>query len=171
MDSKLGDDLLDLRASELVQSVLDDAQCTVTRADHEQLEFEIRNIDWIACKDFTIGVGKKQIEEYMGTWEVNPRWLFNVQFLQESELEFERQFQYRALWSIPSRRCPIPHSTVSVYFTISISKIKPCTAPVLVTFQIESCETVHAPGKTRFREKWLKDMIECKELLMNTITF
>lgn len=173
MDTKIAGDLLDLRASELVRSVLDGSQCTVTRApkpDSKQLDFEIRNIDWVACKDFTISVGKTQIEEYMSTWEVDPRWLFSVEFLQESEVEFEKQFHYRALWSIPSRRCPIPNSTASVYFTISISKFKPRTKPVLVTFQVESSKTVHTPGKTRFRETWLKDLIESKALLMDTIT-
>lgn len=174
MDSAVGEDLLDLRASELVRSVLDGAQCAVTRApqpDSKQLDFDISNIDWVSCKDFTISVGKTQIEEYMSTWEVDPRWLFSVRFLQESEAEFEKQVQYRALWSRPSRRSPIAHSTASVYFTISISKIRPGTTPVLVTFQVESCHTVHAAGKTRFREKWLKDVIESKELLMDNITF
>ncbi|XP_053539665.1 A-kinase anchor protein 14 [Ictalurus punctatus] len=174
MDTKPGDDLLDLRASELVKSVLDGAQCTLTRAptpDSNQLDFKIRNIDWVACKDFTISVGKTQIEQYMSTWEVEPRWLFSVQFLQENELEFEKQFHYRALWSMPSRRCPVPHSTASVYFTFSTSSTKPSTMPVRVRFQVESSETVHTPGKTRFREKWLKDVIESKALLMDTITF
>ncbi|KAK3556468.1 hypothetical protein QTP70_008248 [Hemibagrus guttatus] len=139
--------------------------------DSKQLDSEIRNIDWVACKDFTITVGKTQIEEYIGTWKVDPRWLFCVKFLEESELELEKRFLYKALWSMPTRRCPIPKSTVSVYFTISISKIRPHTMPVLVTFQVEANNTVHAPGKTRFREKWLKDVIESKALLMDTITF
>ncbi|XP_026783067.3 A-kinase anchor protein 14 [Pangasianodon hypophthalmus] len=173
MDTTLGDDLLDLRASELVRSVLD-PQCSVTRApepDSKQLGFEIRNIDWVACKDFTVSGGKTQIEEYMSTWEVEPRWLFSVEFVQESELEFEKQFHYRALWSMPTRRRPVAHSTACVSFTISLSKSKPPTTPVLVTFQLESSQTVHTPGKTRFREKWLKDVIESKALLMDTITF
>lgn len=171
MDTKLEDDLLDLRAFELVKSVLDS---TVTRApqpDSKQPEPEIRNIDWVACKDFTISVGKTKIELYIGTWEVDPRWLFCVKFLQERELEFEKQFLYKALWSMPTRRCPVPKSTASVYFTISISKTKTHTMPVLVTFQVEASNTVHAPGKTRFREKWLEDVIESKALLMDTITF
>ncbi|XP_060774440.1 A-kinase anchor protein 14 [Neoarius graeffei] len=174
MDTKIADDLLDLRVSGLVRSVLDGSQGTVTRApepDSQQLDFEIRNIDWVTCKDFTISVGKAQIEEYMSTWEVNPRWLFSVEFLQESELEFEKQFHYRALWSMPSRCSPIPKSTASVYFTISIFKYKPPTRPVQVTFQLESSRTVHTPGKARFRETWLKDLIESKALLMDTITF
>lgn len=161
-----GDDLLDVRASELVRSVLDS-----TRADSKPLGFEIRNINWVACKDFTISVGKSQIADYMSTWEVDSRWLFSVRFLQESELEFEKEFQYKAQWSMPSRRSPAPHSTASVYFTISISTNTPRTSPVRVTFQVESCQTAHVPGKTRFREKWLKDVIESKTLLMDAIAF
>lgn len=174
MDTKLEDDLLELRASELVKSVLDSLQGTVIgtpQPDSEQPEYTIRNIDWVAGKDFTVSVGKAQIAEYMNTWEVDPRWLFSVKFLQESELEFERQFLYRALWSIPTNRCPIPKNTASVYFTVIISKIKPLTTPVLVRYQVEFSKTVHTPGETRFREKWLKDVIESKALLMDTITF
>lgn len=174
MDTKPGDDLLDLRASELVKCVLDGTRCSLSNAPrphNKRPGFELRNIDWVSCKDFTIRVGKTQIEEYMGTWEVDPRWLFSVEFLQKSELEFETQVQYRALWSMPTRRCPLPASTASVYFTITISKIKAHTTPVLVTYQVESCSTAHTPGKTRFREKWLKDVIESKELLMDSITF
>lgn len=174
MDTKIKNDVLDLGASELVNSVSDGAQFEGTRAPKlgsKQLNFEIKNINWVACKDFTISVGKTQIEEYMSTWEVDRRWLFSVEFLQESELEFEKQFLYRALWSMPTRRCPIPKGTASVYFTISISKIAPDTRSVLVKFQVEANETMHAPGETRFREKWLKDVIESKALLMETITF
>ncbi|GAA6066755.1 A-kinase anchor protein 14 [Tachysurus ichikawai] len=173
METELGDDVLDLRVSELVKSVLDSVLSTdiCTQPDRKQHDFEIRNIDWVVCKDFTISVGKKQIEEYMRTWEVDPKWLFSVKFLQETELEFENQFLYRALWSIPTTRCPIPKNTAFVYFTITISKIKPNTMPVIVTFQVEASQTVHVPGKTRFREKWLKDVIENKTLLMDTITF
>ncbi|KAF7711678.1 A-kinase anchor protein 14, partial [Silurus meridionalis] len=169
MDTKVEDDPLDLRASEFKSAL--DAQPDPQPEESTQPDFEIKNIDWVACKDFTLSVGKKQIEEYMCTWEMNPKWLFSVQFLQERELEYEKQFLYRALWSIPTSRRPIPAHTASVYFTISISKIKPQTNPVQVRFQLEFSKTTHVPGKTIFREKWLNDSIENKSLLMETITF
>ncbi|XP_062860297.1 A-kinase anchor protein 14 [Trichomycterus rosablanca] len=161
---------LDLNAPGFIGSELDDGQLS-QNSEYKQPNFKISNIDWIACKDFTADEGKRQIEEYISTWGMDPDWMFSVKFLQESELEFELQYHYRTCWSIPTPRCPIPKHTASVYFIIRVSKVKPSSVPVLVQFQVESNRSVHVPGKTRFREKWLRDVIDNKTLLMDSVTF
>uniref|UniRef100_A0A8C7HX65 Si:dkeyp-81f3.4 n=1 Tax=Oncorhynchus kisutch TaxID=8019 RepID=A0A8C7HX65_ONCKI len=132
-----------LRASEIVKKCSGErTRCPRPPASSGRLtEYEFRNIEWITCKDFTIELGKVRIEEYIHTWEVHTSWLFSLVFLEETDHEFHKQYHYRA--------------TASVYFVIVISKIKPQTLPVEV------------PGETRFREKWLKDVIESKTLLQN----
>ncbi|XP_021432544.2 A-kinase anchor protein 14 [Oncorhynchus mykiss] len=164
---------LSLRASEIVKNVLENARGALGHQQEveDSTEYEFRNIEWITCKDFTIELGKVRIEEYIHTWEVHTSWLFSLVFLEETDHEFHKQYHYRAQWSIPTRRTPIPKATASVYFVIVISKIKPQTLPVEVYFLVESNRLTHRPGKTRFREKWLKDVIESKTLLQNTVDF
>lgn len=62
---------------------------------------------------------------FFQTWECHRSWLHCIDFLQEKELEFSRQYHYRVRWSIPTRRKPIPRATACVYFIIEISKVKP----------------------------------------------
>ncbi|OCT65970.1 A-kinase anchor protein 14 isoform X1 [Xenopus laevis] len=130
-----------------------------------------KNITWTPCKDFTVELGMKQIEEYISTWEFHESWLHCIDFLKEEEVEFSKLYHYRTRWSIPTRRKPIPRATACVYFTIQISKIKPLVLPVEVFFIFESTRLVHRPGQSRFREKWLKDIIESKLIMMESITF
>lgn len=145
---------------------------TAMESDNANADFQIKNIDWISCKDFTIEIGEQQIRQYMATWEIqHPGWLYSLTFLQQAELEFKTQYQYEVQWSIPTRFNPIPRATTRVYFIIEISKIKPDSLPVNVHFIIESNRSKHVPGQTRFREKWLMDVIESKTLLLDTVDF
>lgn len=43
----------------------------------------------------------------------------------KDDLQYDTRFRYRVRWSVPTRRLPIPRFTASIYFTITISKIKP----------------------------------------------
>ncbi|MEE6496924.1 hypothetical protein FKM82_002531 [Ascaphus truei] len=134
-------------------------------------KYEVEDITWIPCGDFTVERGKTQIEQYISTWELHESWLHCTDYMKEEELEFSKRYHYRMRWSIPSCRKPIPRATVCVYFTIQISKIKPPILPVEVFFFVESNRLVHRTGQTRFREKWLKDVIESKIILMDSVTF
>ncbi|XP_053329858.1 A-kinase anchor protein 14 [Spea bombifrons] len=151
------------------ESLRTEYQCQLQK--HEDQEYVIRNIEWLPCKDFTVELGKKQIEEYINTWEFHESWLYCTDFLKEEEVEFSKLYHYKMTWSIPTCRRPIPRATACVYFTIKISKIKPATLPVQVYFIFESTRLVHRPGQTRFRERWLKDIIESKIMMMDNITF
>ena len=48
-----------------------------------------------------------------------------MDYLGVDDHEFDTRHRFRARWSIPTRRKPVPRSTASVYFTFDVSKIKP----------------------------------------------
>uniref|UniRef100_A0AAY5K7I3 Uncharacterized protein n=1 Tax=Esox lucius TaxID=8010 RepID=A0AAY5K7I3_ESOLU len=166
---------LSLRASEIVKNAMETLEYGHNAVSHEREssnhpDNEFKNIEWVTCKDFTIERGKRQIEEYIHTWGVHPSWLFCLEFMQETDLEVHKHYHYRAQWSIPTPSTPIPKETASVYFVIVISsKVKSQTSPAEVYFFVESNRLKHSPGKTRFRVKWLKDVIDSKVLLRNTV--
>ncbi|MGH0182089.1 UNVERIFIED_CONTAM: hypothetical protein FKN15_008347 [Acipenser sinensis] len=165
---------LNKQASTIIDIALENAQNYLLDLNELQTEScsnEMKNIEWTTCKDFTIELGQKQIEEYISTWEFHRSWLHCIDFLQEEELEFSRQYHYRVRWSIPTRRKPIPRATACVYFIIEISKVKPPSFPVEVYYLVESNQLIHRPGQTSFREKWLKDIIQSKILLQESVNF
>ncbi|XP_031458624.1 A-kinase anchor protein 14 isoform X2 [Phasianus colchicus] len=133
--------------------------------EEEEAEYAVRNIQWATCEDFSVERGQQQIEEYISTWELHKSWLHCSEFLWEEDLQYSKKYHYRVLWSIPTRRKPIPLATASTYFVIEISKTKPVTLPVEVFFFLESSRLIHRPEHCRFREKWLKDIIENKIIL------
>ncbi|XP_048839374.1 A-kinase anchor protein 14 [Brienomyrus brachyistius] len=158
-------------ASENVRYIIDNAS-SLTESEHAGKEsiYEIKNINWTTCEDFTIEIGKEQIKEYIGTWELHASWLCSIEFQELKDIESHKEYHYRIRWSIPTWCTPIPKATVCVYFVIEISKVKPQSLPVEVYYLVESNRLRHRPGKTRFREKWLKDVIESK-LLYHTVSF
>uniref|UniRef100_A0A8C4I1Q9 Si:dkeyp-81f3.4 n=1 Tax=Dicentrarchus labrax TaxID=13489 RepID=A0A8C4I1Q9_DICLA len=148
----------------LVKALLDRHRRTVMKeqVDNSADSETTRNVSWVACKDFTVEVGKKQIGEYIQTWEMQPCWLYSLDFLYSTEEEHDTFHHYRARFSTPTPRKPI-QGTASVYFVVDISKVKPQTLPVEVLFVVESNRLVHTPGRTRFREKWLADHFSTME--------
>ncbi|XP_075042115.1 A-kinase anchor protein 14 isoform X2 [Mixophyes fleayi] len=166
------------RACALVETAIRDAQESLrtlhtvpVEETRTEQEYDTKSLKWLPCRDFTEELGIKQIEEYVSTWELHESWLYCTDFLKEEEMEFSKLFHYRMRWSIPTCRKPIPRATACVYFTIKVSKIKPPALPVEVFFIFESNRLVHRPDQTRFREKWLKDIIESKIIMMNSVTF
>jgi len=133
--------------------------------------FVIPNIKWMSAENFSVAGGLEKIEEFIKTWERDSSWLHCIDFLREEDHPYSYRYRYAVRWSIPTRRKPIPRATASVYFTMEVSKFKPKTFPAEVYFVVESHHLVHRPGKTRFREKWLKDVIQSKIKLMDFVTF
>lgn len=134
----------------------------------EEQNNEKSNYDWISCKDFTIEEGKRQISAYINTWDIQPCWLYSLYFLCFTEEEEHSFYHYQARFSTPTPQKPI-QGTVSVYFSVAVSKIQPDTLPVEVVFVIESSRLVHTPGWMTFREKWLADVIESKNMLQRAV--
>nr|XP_060612501.1 A-kinase anchor protein 14 isoform X1 [Anolis sagrei ordinatus] len=163
------------RALLIVDNVIKGATDTIIdqkkKEEAARAKYKIPNIQWVECKDFTIGKGLLQIEEYMRTWELHESWLHWTNYLSEEELQYSIRYHYRVRWSIPTCRKPIPRATACVYFILEISKVRPDTLPIEVYFMVETNKLIHRPGESRFKEKWLKDVIESKIGLMETIYF
>ncbi|RUS79740.1 hypothetical protein EGW08_012513 [Elysia chlorotica] len=134
-------------------------------------KYAVENIEWLTIDEFTIEKGEQKIHEFIKTWQYENSWLYCVDFLNEDDHEFDKRYMYRVRWSIPTRRKPIPRATASVYFTYVVSKIRPKSNPVEVFYIFETNRLIHKPGLSRFREMWLKDIIESKVKLINRVTF
>ncbi|POI31975.1 hypothetical protein CIB84_004274 [Bambusicola thoracicus] len=175
MDKENENAAIEKAAHTIVKKVIRAAQeCYLNNVQKEEAEYTARNIQWTTCENFTVERGLQQIEEYISTeyalfvqqtWELHKSWLHCSEFLWEEDLQYSKKYHYRVLWSIPTRRKPIPLATASTYFVIEISKIKPVILPVEVFFFLESSRLIHRPEHCRFREKWLKDIIENKIIL------
>lgn len=137
-------------------------------SESEERNNEKSNYDWISCKDFTVDEGKRQIGEYINTWHIQPCWLYSLYFLCSTEEEELLSYHYQARFSTPSPQKPI-QGTVSIYFAVGVSKVKPDTLPVEVVFIIESNRLVHTPGFMTFRETWLADVIESKDMVQRAV--
>ncbi|XP_064015581.1 A-kinase anchor protein 14 isoform X2 [Pogoniulus pusillus] len=137
----------------------------------KESDYVTKNIQWTTGNDFTVERGVQQIEEIISTWEIHESWLHWSEFLQEEDLKDTKRYHYRVCWSMPTRRKPIPRATANVYFVIEISKIKPATLPVEVFFTLECSKLIRRPDQCQFKEKWLKDIIENKIILMKTNKF
>lgn len=125
---------------------------------------------WTSCQDFTVEVGKQQINAYIQTWELHPRWLHTLDFLYSTEEVHGAccLYHYRARFSTPTAREPVT-DTASVCFLVEVNKSQPQTLPVVVRFVVESNRLVHTAGESRFCEKWLSDVIQSKLWVRRTM--
>lgn len=122
------------------------------------------NIDWVNIRDFTVDVGKDQIIDYIETWGLPLAWLYCVDVLCTTEDQRGSVHHYRANFSTPTKEKPI-ETRACVFFAVNVPKVGARSRPVEVLFMIESNFLVHTPGRTTFREQWLTDVIESKNLL------
>lgn len=113
-----------------------------------QHDFAFKNIKWPTIGEFNEALGAEKIDEFIKnvilttlnielfeyyfntrslfqTWEFDSCWLYCVDLIDKIEQEFNFLYTYRVIWSIPTRRKPIPRFTANVYFTYTVSKIKP----------------------------------------------
>ncbi|XP_005641802.2 A-kinase anchor protein 14 isoform X1 [Canis lupus familiaris] len=153
-------------ALELAKNVVTTAVKTV-----EDAENPIKNINWITHGEFTAERGRKQIEEFVLTWEYQDCWVHCTEFIEREDLVHSYHYIYCVHWSNPTANIPIAQVSASAYFTIKITKNKPPDMPIEVSYIFEGLSLVHRPGQTRFREKWLRDTIEAKNILMESIPF
>lgn len=158
-------------SARLVQTLLERHRHSVTKEQGDNgpdSDSSGINANLVAGKDFTVEVGKQQIGEYIQTWELQPCWLYSLDFTYRTEEDYFTFYHYRARFSTPTPQEPI-RGTASVYFAVGVSKVKPQTLPVEVLFVVESSRLVHTPGRTAFKEKWLADVIESKALLRRAV--
>ncbi|CAF1317067.1 unnamed protein product [Rotaria magnacalcarata] len=135
-------------------------------------------VKWPTIAEFTNEhVGIEKITEYIEKeWKTAPGgqdacWLYAIDFLEKKSLEFNDLYIYRVRYSIPTRRQPIPRQTVSIYFTLDVSKIKPKNTSIQVSFVLETMRLIHHPDQFRFRQTWLENIILLKEKMTNGIEF
>uniref|UniRef100_UPI000FC4C326 Cilia- and flagella-associated protein 97 domain containing 1 n=1 Tax=Bos taurus TaxID=9913 RepID=UPI000FC4C326 len=128
----------------------------------EEAENPVKNIDWITHGEFTEEKGRQQVEEFV----LVSRWEHYTEFLRKEDVLHSFYYIYCVRWSIPTARRPIAQITASVYFTIKVNKNKPLVSLLLCLFFL-----LCRPGEIRFREKWLRDIIEAKYVLMNPNIF
>jgi len=133
--------------------------------------YEVKDISWLTIEEFSVEKAEEKINEYIKTWEYENSWLYCVDFLGEETFPYDKRYRFRVRWSIPTRRKPVPRATACVYFTFVVSTIKPKNYPVEVFYVFETNRLVHKPGQSRFREKWLKDIIERKVSMMAAVRF
>ncbi|XP_059181864.1 A-kinase anchor protein 14 [Centropristis striata] len=163
---------LTTESAQLVKTLLERQQHSVSEEQEEEEDSpgrQMETVHWVSSEDFTVEVGKRQIEEYLQTWELQPCWLHSLDFLSSTEEQHSTFYHYRARFSTPTSRRPV-QGTARVYFVVDISKVKPQTLPAEVHFVVESNRLVHSPGRTRFREEWLEDVIESKTLLRRAVS-
>ncbi|KAL5005160.1 hypothetical protein ScPMuIL_018616 [Solemya velum] len=135
-------------------------------------DYEISNITWLSIQDFSHEKAIEKIDEFVKAWDYEKdSWHYCIDFLGKDEFDYDWRHRFRVSWSIPTRRKPIPRATANVYFTFRVSKIKPKHHSVDVFYVFETNRLVHRPGDTRFREKWLKEVIESKVLMMQAVAF
>jgi len=166
-------DVMAREARSIIDTAIEHAESYIQSIDEFQNDGEDPppDIKWLNIEDFTILNGLKKIEEYIKTWERGSNWLHYTEFLSEDICRNSKRYRFKVQWSIPTRRKPIPRATASVYFTIELSTVKPKSYPVEVYYIFEGNKLVHRPGKSRFREQWLKDIVDSKVMLMETVTF
>lgn len=165
IDTEDDSDLSEL-ALNLAQRAIADATKTVKEDDHG-----IKNINWITHGEFTAERGRKQIEEFVLTWEYQDRWVHYTKLIETKDVVHSFHYIYSVRWSIPTANTPTALGSASAFFTIKFNKNKPPDAPVDVSFIFEGQSLVHRPGKTRFREKWTRDLVEAKHILMESNPF
>ncbi|CAK7312669.1 A-kinase anchor protein 14 [Vulpes lagopus] len=125
-------------ALELAKNVVTTAVKTV-----EDAENPIKNINWITHGEFTAERGRKQIEEFVLTWEYEDCWVHCTKFIEREDLVHSYHYIYCVHWSNPTANIPIAQVSASTYFTIKITKNKPPDMPIEVSYIFEGLSLVH----------------------------
>lgn len=182
IDSSVDEDLFDQicnnivgeavkSASEFVSGMKKHQMKTLKRDDPGRAEEAIPNIDWPSCRAFDEDIGMAKIEKFIATWERSSSWLHHVEFMEKEDRQFDTRYLFRVKWSQPTRRRPVPRSVATVYFTILASTVKPKSWPVEVVYVFEGSRLLHRPGKSRFREVWLKNIVSNKLKVLEHVKF
>ncbi|XP_005614597.1 A-kinase anchor protein 14 [Equus przewalskii] len=134
----------------------------------EDTDYPIKNIKWITHGEFTAERGRRQIAEFVSTWECQPRWVHYTDFRERRDLIHSFHYIYCVRWSAPTAQKPLLQVSVAARFTIKINKNKPPDAPIDVSYVFEGQSLVHRPGTNRPREKWVRDMVEAKNIVIES---
>nr|VZH94972.1 unnamed protein product [Spirometra erinaceieuropaei] len=155
--------LIDLALENFLKpSEIEDETQWRPRAKLEPEPSLVPNITWPTNEDFTSSLGAESIAQFIKSWDLSPDWTYNIEALPMTDEVYAINYRYRVRFSIPTQRTPVPRQTVSVYFTLSKSKVKPNKHEIAVFYVIESLGLVHRPGEHIFSEEWLKMVLRQK---------
>ncbi|XP_045393775.1 A-kinase anchor protein 14 [Lemur catta] len=135
----------------------------------EEAENPIKNIKWITHGEFTAERGRKQIEQFVSKWDHQKRWVNCTKFVWRKDVIHSFHYIYCVRWSVPTAVTPTAEVSAAAYFTIKINKNKPPDAPIDVSYIFEEQSLLQRPGMARFRDKWPKDLIEAKHILIESV--
>jgi len=121
--------------------------------------------------EFTVERGIEAVRQLTAGWCISEQWLNCIDYLEQSEEEFNTVYTYRVVYSIPTRLKPIPKATAAVYFKIKKSKVKPESTPVEIEYQLEGSRITQVPGAMNFQEKWLYDILKSKAAFNELVRF
>ncbi|OAF70733.1 A-kinase anchor protein [Intoshia linei] len=128
-------------------------------------------------QDIKIGLynsecARQKIVEIINSWSFNTSWKYFLEFIGTEDREFDTRHYFETRWSIPTRQMPVPRATASIYFTFIVSKIKPKNEPVEIHYTLECWRfIIKRIDQLRFRQEWLKQIIESKIKCTNFLGF
>ncbi|BHF73344.1 protein kinase A binding [Sparganum proliferum] len=164
--------LIDLALENFLKpSEIEDETQWRPRAKLEPEPSLVPNITWPTNEDFTSSLGAESIAQFIKSWDLSPDWTYNIEALPMTDEVYAINYRYRVRFSIPTQRTPVPRQTVSVYFTLSKSKVKPNKHEIAVFYVIESLGLVHRPGEHIFSEEWLKMVLRQKTQFGESIKY
>ncbi|KAM8752410.1 A-kinase anchor protein 14 [Rhynchonycteris naso] len=137
----------------------------------EEDNYIIKNVKWITHGAFTTEKCRRQIEEFVSSWEYEDRWVHYTKLIQTKDLGHSFHYIYSVRWSAPTAQAPMALASTYAFFTVKFNKNKPPDAPVDVSYSFERQLLVHRPGMSRFREIWVKVMVEAKDEIMESLPF
>lgn len=99
-----------------------------------------------------------KVADMCRTWSLSEGWKFCVKRVGRHETKRIVE----AVFSIPTRRRPVPTATASVLFAVDVGAAASGTDEIL--FSVETQDLIHDASTGRFAEQWLYDVLAAKRL-------
>ncbi|XP_069895914.1 A-kinase anchor protein 14 [Dipodomys merriami] len=128
----------------------------------------IKNVKWLTHGEFTAERCRRQIHKYVSSWESEDRWVCCTTLVRRDDIVHSFRYIYCVRWSVPTALKPMPRVSAAAFFIVKVNKRKPPEMPIDVKYFLEGQALVQRPGTIRFREHWLREIIETKHQLMES---
>ncbi|CAH1956034.1 unnamed protein product [Acanthoscelides obtectus] len=164
-------------AYSLVDDVIDEARDILSTRYNCDVEIKRQrstaaNIIWPTISEFTRELGKKKLREYIDlTADVTENWEYSLNLIAGMSNSVSDFLMYEAVFSIPTKCYPVPQATATVLFTYEISRVKPKSCVVDVSYQVESFRTVLYPEKNLITEDLLFRVLHSKLRFFKTVAY
>lgn len=135
-------------------------------------DLKFQNIVWPTIENFNVKAGGESIDKYIScAFSLEEAWKYKVTFLIGQSDRVSDFYLYDAKFCIPTCSYPIAQATVSVFFTIEVSRVIPKNVPVRATFTIESLRTVMTPGEVEINDEMLLRVLYAKLEIFKHVRF